>query len=159
ESARNVDSRSRSGVADRRRALFAFWRRGNRSQLSCCLEERGMNIGVVGLGKLGMPIALTFAQRHTVFGYDVNQELYKLKVYPHRELGPLRKDDFQSYFQEANLRFCETVERLVRNSELIFVVVQTPHEPRFEGITPLPVERADFDYAYLKDAVGRVVQY
>src|SRR5690606_1375740 len=37
--------------------------------------------------------------------------------------------------------------------ELIFVPIQTPHKPRYEGITPLPNERVDFDYSYLKAGI------
>jgi UDPglucose 6-dehydrogenase len=37
--------------------------------------------------------------------------------------------------------------------EIIFIAVQTPHDPRYEGITPIPYVRADFDYTHLVAAV------
>ena len=37
---------------------------------------------------------------------------------------------------------------------MIFVAVQTPHQPEFEGITRLPDERADFEYGHLWEALS-----
>jgi UDPglucose 6-dehydrogenase len=42
---------------------------------------------------------------------------------------------------------------VIQESELVFVAVQTPHDPRYEGATPIPDERVDFDYSYLRTAV------
>ncbi len=41
------------------------------------------------------------------------------------------------------------IQEVVARSELIFVGIQTPHEPQFEGVTRLPVETRDFDYRSL----------
>jgi UDPglucose 6-dehydrogenase len=41
---------------------------------------------------------------------------------------------------------------VLKNSEIIFVPVQTPHDPLYEGITKLPKTTADFNYDYLKSA-------
>ena len=35
------------------------------------------------------------------------------------------------------------------HSEIIFVPIQTPHDPLYEGITRIPDKRVDFDYTYL----------
>jgi UDPglucose 6-dehydrogenase len=56
----------------------------------------------------------------------------------------------------TNLRFT-TVDEVVREAELVFVAVQTPHHPEYEGITRLPTTRVDFDYHYLIEAVQQVV--
>ena len=32
---------------------------------------------------------------------------------------------------------------------IIFVPIQTPHDEKYEGITRIPKERADFNYEYL----------
>ena len=55
-----------------------------------------MNIGFLGLGKLGLPVALAVESKgHKVFGYDVSRKvenfdtiqtyLYTLKDAPHEE--------------------------------------------------------------------------
>jgi len=45
------------------------------------------------------------------------------------------------------------IDDLVKNSEIIFVPIQTPHDPKYEGITRIPSERIDFDYSYLKSGI------
>jgi Predicted UDP-glucose 6-dehydrogenase len=44
-------------------------------------------------------------------------------------------------------------------ADIIFLPVQTPHDKRFEGDKPLPKDRADFDYLYLKQAVEDLSDY
>jgi len=115
-------------------------------------------IGIVGLGKLGLPVAVCMAQRHHVLGYDVNPALMKKRKYEWQEQGICNGEEFQSYLDNADLEFV-TLERLAQESEIIFVAVQTPHKSEFEGVTRLPVERADFDYSYLKEAVRQIVPF
>lgn len=105
-------------------------------------------IGFVGLGKLGLPVAVTMAQDHKVLGYDINPDLMKKRAYEHQERGPLLEDDFQEYFDKANLSFAPLAE-VVKQCSLIFVAVQTPHQAKYEGVTRLTDERADFDYSHL----------
>ena len=45
---------------------------------------------------------------------------------------------------------------MLRHSEVVFVAIETPHEPRFEGVTRLPEDRADFDYQYLISAMRSI---
>ena len=49
-----------------------------------------MNIGFIGLGKLGLPCALAIAKEgHSVCGYDIDpnvEEILKTKVLPYREV-------------------------------------------------------------------------
>lgn len=103
---------------------------------------------MVGMGKLGLPVAVTIASKFPVIGYDINPELMRKRPYEHRELGPTLQDDFQKHFDNADLSFASLPE-LMQKCELIFVAVQTPHQPLYEGITRLPFDRADFDYRYL----------
>lgn len=107
-----------------------------------------MNIGFVGLGKLGLPCALGIENKgHAVCGFDVSGDVKKIldtKVLPYREEGS------QELLSKTNIRFCETIEKVVASSEIIFVPIQTPHDGRYEGITRLPDDRVDFDYTFLK---------
>ena len=110
-------------------------------------------IAFCGLGKLGLPIALSVARHHDVVGYDVSPEPRRYlteRTYPHRE------DGVEDYLRTTTLRIADTVDAAVTHADAVFVVVQTPHRPEFEGVTRLPDERADFDYTYLKDAVRAV---
>jgi UDPglucose 6-dehydrogenase len=42
---------------------------------------------------------------------------------------------------------------------LCFLAVQTPNDPRFDGSTPLPEDRQDFNYSFLLDAVAEVAKF
>lgn len=127
-------------------------------------------IAFVGLGKLGLPVALCLAQKHRVAGYDISPSLREYRTYEHRELGPDLKDDFQEWFRKTytasteqhsqrGLSFAPSLEEAVNGAEIIFVAVQTPHAPEYEGITRVPPDRADFDYTALKQCVTEISQF
>lgn len=113
-----------------------------------------MRIGYIGLGKLGLPVALSVARHHDVVGYDVSTAPAKIlaaREYPHRELKA------QDYLADTALRLASTVAEVVAHAEIVFVLVQTPHDPAFEGTQRLPADRRDFDYQYLAAAVREIV--
>jgi UDPglucose 6-dehydrogenase len=113
-----------------------------------------MKVGFVGLGKLGMPVALALALRgHDVMGFDIDAGRMQKDVFPHREIGPDGEPSIEPLLRESSIRF-GSLDDVVEHAEIIFVAVQTPHEPEYEGVTRLPDERVDFDYAWLKGAVG-----
>lgn len=109
-----------------------------------------MKIGMIGLGKLGLPVALAIeAAGHEVAGYDpspVVKEIRETATLPYVEEGA------QELLSKTKLQFLQPDE-IADWADLVFVAVQTPHQPQFEGATRLPEERADFDYGYLADAV------
>jgi UDPglucose 6-dehydrogenase len=108
-------------------------------------------VGFIGLGKLGLPVALAVeAAGHEVWGFDnghgVMDMISKRGPLPYREEGA---DELLSKNQ-INLDLPEVI---AKRCDLIFVAVQTPHQPEYEGITRLPETRADFDYDHLETAV------
>ncbi len=109
-----------------------------------------MKIGFMGLGKLGLPVALAVESKgHEVFGYDISEKTInniKKKKIDYKEIW------VEDYLPNSKLKIVD-VTNLVKNSEIIFVPIQTPHDPKYEGITRIPNERADFDYSYLKDGI------
>ena len=108
------------------------------------------NIGFMGLGKLGLPCALAVESRgHDVYGYDISDEpseILKTKKMTYKEIG------CQEYLNKSKIKIVDLTE-VVKNSEIIFVPIQTPHKERFEGVTRIPEEREDFDYSYLKTGI------
>ena len=112
-----------------------------------------MKVGVVGLGKLGMPVALAMSLKgHDVMGYDIDPQKMQIDSFPHQERGPDGEPSIEPLLRQSNLKF-GSLREVVRHSEITFVAVQTPHDPRYEGVTRLPEERVDFDYRYLQTAV------
>ena len=109
-----------------------------------------MNIGFIGLGKLGLPCALAIESRgHKVVGYDPSQQV--------KDIIDSKKLQYQeAHAQDLLLKSeieVKPVEEVVGESEIIFVPIQTPHDPLYEGTTRLPDERVDFDYTYLKKGI------
>ena len=92
-----------------------------------------MRIGFIGLGKLGMPVAEAMARDHEVIGYD---------------LAPV---------QSEKITITDDLGSLVRASEIIFVAVPTPHDPRYDGSTPSShLENRDFDYREVINVLDRI---
>lgn len=111
------------------------------------------NIGILGAGKLGLPVALTFESKgHDVLVSDVNPAVGD---YLATRAIPYQEADIQSLLNNTKIARV-ALDKLVSFSNLLFVAVQTPHDPKFEGSTRLPEERKDFDYSFIKAAVGSV---
>src|SRR5882724_901802 len=117
----------------------------------------GALIGIVGLGKLGLPIALTLAWRgHSVLAYDVDPARMGWSALSPKERGPDGSGLLADH--EAHgmpVTFCG-LDEVAQRADCIFIVVETPHGPLYEGVTPLPSSRADFAYGPLLKAVGEV---
>ena len=109
-----------------------------------------MNVGFMGLGKLGLPCALAVEMRgHKVIGYDPSpsvKEILDTKKLPYKEIWA------QDYLDKSNIKI-KSVKELVEHSDIIFVPIQTPHGEKFEGTTRIPDDREDFDYSYLIDGL------
>ena len=105
-----------------------------------------MKVGFLGLGKLGLPVALAIESKgHDIFGTDISNttlENIKNKKINYKEIWV---DD---YLKNTKLQVLD-LEGIVRNSDIIFVPIQTPHEEKYEGVTRIPKERADFNYKFL----------
>jgi UDPglucose 6-dehydrogenase len=112
-----------------------------------------VNIGFAGLGKLGLPIALAIESKgHSVVAHDPAEscrEMMRTRRLAFREAGA------DLLLQQSRIEVL-SMEEMVSRSEIIFVSIQTPHEPRFEGVTRLSAETRDFDYRYLCAGVAHL---
>lgn len=95
-----------------------------------------MNIGFIGLGKLGLDCAEVFAERYSVSGYD---------IYPRTS---------------SLVDICATAQQLVEHSDWIFIAVPTPHAPGYDGSVPSShMEPRDFGHDAVKEAIGYINAY
>lgn len=131
--------------------LKAFYRNGHGRGIL------NMRIGFVGLGKLGLPVAASIARHtsHDVRGYDTDA---RVKTYVSDQRVPYQEADLNSYLQISEVTVDPDIGTTVSNSDLLFIAVQTPHEPQYEGTKPTPESTRDFDYSFLKTAVEEVVR-
>ena len=112
------------------------------------------DVGFIGLGKLGLPVALAMEARgNKVIGYDVNPAI---KDYLAKFEVPYKEEGIETVLPWNRVELAENIKDLVGRTNIVFCAIQTPHDPRFEGHAPLVEERADFDYSYLKSAIAEI---
>lgn len=112
-----------------------------------------MKVGFIGLGKLGLPCALAIeAAGHEVQGFDPSEAV---KATLRERVLPYKEEGAQELLRQTNITMVGPVA-LSRWADLLFIAVQTPHMPQFEGITRLPEARSDFGYGYLWEALESV---
>ena len=79
-----------------------------------------MNIGFLGLGKLGLPVCLAVEDKgHKVFGYDISEqtldEIKKRKI-------RYKEEWVENLLPKTNIEI-NSIDNLVQNSEIIFVQI------------------------------------
>lgn len=116
-----------------------------------------MKVGWIGLGKLGLPCALTLEHYgdHEIMGFDPSD---RVRATVESRVPPtVHERDLDDLLLATQLKLGDSVGDVVAHTDdFIFVAVQTPHDPRYGGELPMPVDTADFDYTYLR-AVAREV--
>jgi UDPglucose 6-dehydrogenase len=111
-----------------------------------------IKIGFIGLGKLGFPCAVAMEQvgGHQIKALDTNpivRNILESKSAPYVEKG------FNKYLQKTHIELVKSIDELVTWAEIIFIAVQTPHEELYEGASPVPSSKVDFDYSILESVV------
>lgn len=84
-----------------------------------------MKIGFIGLGKLGQPVAEVMSETHDVIGYDIDGS------------------------------GVATIEECVKDREIVFVAVPTPHDPDYDGkYVCSHLEPKNFDYSIVQEVLS-----
>lgn len=118
-----------------------------------------MRVGFIGLGKVGLPCALTLAHygSHQVTGYDVSdrpRQILAGQAQPHLEEGlPSMLTRRRKGQAKGSFAIADSAQLAASNADAVVIAVQTPHGEEYGGDRPAPDEAADFDYGWLKDAV------
>ena len=91
------------------------------------------SIGFIGVGKLGQACAEMVAEVHDVVGYDVEPR------------------------EPENFTMVPTLREAVLGQDIVFVAVQTPHDPQYDGKAPTShLPNKDFDYTLVKQVLTEV---
>lgn len=109
------------------------------------LVNKKKKLAVIGLGYVGLPIALEFAKKISVIGFDINANRIKLmenSIDPSNELEP-------SAFAGCDIKFTNSLD-VLREANFFIVAVPTPVDKH--NVPDLtPVKRAS-------DTIGKVVK-
>lgn len=94
------------------------------------------SVSMIGLGKLGLECAEVMASLYNVTGYD---------IYPKTS---------------SKITISDTLEGAVAGKDIIFVAVQTPHDPIYDGSQPIThLPNKDFDYTIVNKVLADINQY
>jgi UDP-N-acetyl-D-galactosamine dehydrogenase len=109
------------------------------------LVEKKGKIALIGLGYVGLPIALEFAKKLSVIGFDINAsriELMRKGIDPSNELG---SEDFEG----CDITFTDSLD-VLREATFFIVAVPTPvDEHNVPDLTP--IRKAS-------ETIGRVIK-
>ncbi len=95
-----------------------------------------MDIGFIGVGKLGMDAAEVMATKHKVCGYDVEP----------------RSSD--------TICVVPTIKDVVEGQDIVFIAVPTPHSKEYDGSLPSAhLAPKDFDYTIVKECITEANKY
>lgn len=93
-------------------------------------------VGFVGIGKLGLPCAEVMATHYDVTGYDIYQKT------------------------STKIKISSSLEGACKDKDVIFVAVQTPHDPIYDGSQPIThLPNKDFDYTMVEEVLADINQY
>jgi UDPglucose 6-dehydrogenase len=91
------------------------------------------SIGFIGVGKLGQACAEMVAEVHDVVGYDISAR------------------------SPENFKMVPNLEQAVQGQDIVFIAVETPHDPQYDGKAPTShLPNKDFDYSVVKDVLRQV---
>ncbi len=109
------------------------------------LIDKKKKLAVIGLGYVGLPIALEFAKKLAVIGFDINEDRIKLMrqgVDPSQELH-------KENFEDCDIEFTSDLE-VLKQASFYIVAVPTPvDEHNVPDLTP--VKKAS-------ETIGKVIK-
>lgn len=92
-------------------------------------------ISMIGCGKLGLPCAEVMNEAYDLVGYDIQQT-------------------------NAEFPMKSTIREAIEDSSIIFVAVPTPHDPRYDGSSPIQgLPPKDFNYSIVIDVLREINTY
>lgn len=97
------------------------------------LKERKSTLSVIGLGYVGMPLAIAFSKKINVIGYDSNSEkinLYLKGIDPTNEVG-------DNEIQDTQMTFTDDVKKLKKSNFHILAVPTPINQDKTPNLNPI----------------------
>ena len=95
-----------------------------------------MKVGFIGLGKLGKDVSEVMSKYYDVTGFDINPN------------------------NGAKIKQAKNLKELCFRKNIIFVAVQTPHDPKYDGKAPTShLTPKDFDYSIVKNVIQEINRF
>lgn len=85
------------------------------------IESRNIIIGVVGLGYVGLPLAVSFAKKYNVIGFDINKSKIEKYMNGMDVTGEIGNEELK----QTNISFTNN-EKELNKADFIIVAVPTP---------------------------------
>ena len=85
------------------------------------LIEKKNKLGVIGLGYVGLPIALEFSKKLSVIGFDINEDRVRLM---RQGIDPSKELDKEA-FEDCNIEFTSDID-VLKTASFFIVAVPTP---------------------------------
>lgn len=93
----------------------------NKSKMYEDIIEKKAKISIIGLGYVGLPIALAFAKKVSVIGFDINKERINMMKNSVDPSGELASDEFRG----CDIEFTDSLD-VLRKASFHIVAVPTP---------------------------------
>ena len=97
------------------------------------LKTKETKIAIIGLGYVGLPLAIEFAKNYSVIGFDINEkvvEQLKNKIDPANEVPP-------EAFENCDMEFTTDIQLLTKASFYIIAVPTPINEHNLPNLKPL----------------------
>jgi UDP-N-acetyl-D-glucosamine dehydrogenase len=109
------------------------------------IKDKDAKIGIIGLGYVGLPLAIAFSQSFTVRGYDINKKIIKKLESGRSHLKDVKESTLIKYVKKT---FFPT-DNHIELGDCDVIIISVP--------TPLTLER-DPDLTYVKEACNTIVK-
>ena len=88
------------------------------------LEHGNLKIGVVGLGYVGLPLALAFTKKYVVYGYDIDSNKIELLKSSQSYIVDVTSDEIAQVLNKSF--YPSNDENILDDTDAIFITVPTP---------------------------------
>jgi UDP-N-acetyl-D-glucosamine dehydrogenase len=114
-------------------------------ELCAKIKNQSVIIGIIGMGYVGLPLAIAFAKKFKVVGYDINKKIVEHLSSGKSHIFDIQDDDIKNHL---NISFCPTTD--YQNLEKCdFIIICVP--------TPL-TEKEEPDLSYIRQACQTISQ-